>query len=86
MAPHRAIRLTLAMEADTLVGLAAALENLACQAERGELTMGASGGATSGYSYELLQDPEQTHALYFQQLREHLASLKTPDGRSCDGA
>ncbi len=77
-APHRAVRLTLAIEADTLDELAMALENIAAQAERNELTTGTSGGCGSGYNYELLQDPEQTHDSYFAQLRAYLAS-KTPN-------
>ena len=77
--PHRSIRLTLAMEADTLMELAAALEQLADRAERNELTAGTSGGVCSGYSYELLQNTEQTHDKYFQQLREYLASVKAKE-------
>lgn len=77
-APHRAVRLTLAIEADTLDELAMTLENIAAQAERNELTTGTSGGCGSGYNYELLQDPEQTHDSYFAQLRAYLAS-KTPN-------
>jgi len=70
--PRRAVRLTLQLDADTIRDLAHALEQIAMRVERDEMTTGCSGGYTSGYSYELLQDPEQTHDGYFAQLREHL--------------
>ena len=40
--------------------------------ERGELTIGVSGGPCSGYIYELLQDPEMTHDAYHAELRKYL--------------
>ena len=77
--PVRAVRLTLMLEADSLRECCAALEQIAWAAERGELTTGSSGGYGSGYTYELLQNPEQTHERYFAELRRHLAE-KTPNG------
>ena len=78
--PVRAVRLTLMLEADSLRECCAALEQIAWAAERGELTTGSSGGYGSGYTYELLQNPEQTHERYFAELRRHLAE-KTPNDR-----
>ena len=77
-APVRAVRLTLMLEADSLHECCAALEQIAWAAERGELTTGSSGGYGSGYTYELLQNPEQTHERYFAELRKHLAE-KAPN-------
>ena len=71
--PHRAVRLTLAMEADSTEDLASALFTLATAVDRGELTKGCSGGCSSGYTYELLQDAEQAHDSYFAELRQYLA-------------
>jgi len=76
--PVRAVRLTLMLEADSLRECCASLEQIAWAAERGELTTGSSGGYGSGYTYELLQNPEQTHERYFAELRRHLAE-KTPN-------
>lgn len=73
-APKRAFRLTLRLDADSRVDLASTLENLALLVARDELTTGASGGYDSGYVYELLHDPDQTHEQYFKQLREYLDS------------
>jgi hypothetical protein len=71
-APMRAMRLTLKMEADDADELACALRNMAAQIERGELTVGVSGGPHSGAIYELLTDPKQTHENYFRQVQEYL--------------
>lgn len=75
-APQRAYRLTLKLEADTLSELASALMNLSLRADRGELTRGVCGGPDSGYIYELLINPAQTHETYFNQVREYLARKK----------
>ena len=72
-APVRAFRLTLRLDADTAMDLANALFNLSVRADRGELTVGTSGGSSSGYSYELLHSPEQTHEKYFAELNAYLA-------------
>lgn len=81
--PKRAVRLTLKLDADDIRELSYALRNLADQAECGELTSGVSGGLHSGYIYELLQDPNQTHESYHAELRAYLKSLvskETPNG------
>lgn len=75
-APIRAYRLTMQLDADTLSDMVNALMNLSLRADRGELTRGVSGGPDSGYIYELLHDPAQTHETYFSQVREYLAHKK----------
>lgn len=75
-APMRAVRLTLKLDADDMRELIYALRTLADHAERGELTSGVSGGPCSGYIYELLQDPTQTHEKYHAALRAYLDGLK----------
>lgn len=72
--PVRAVRLTLRLDADDLHELARALYAIGDNAERGELTVGCSGGPSSGYIYELLQDPTMTHDIYHQALRDYLAA------------
>lgn len=74
--PCRAIRFTAAIEADSLAALADALFALSTAAERNELTKGCSGGYSAGYTYELLQNPEQTHDAYFADLRCYLEEHK----------
>jgi len=71
-APVRAVRLTLRIEADTRNDLVSALMNFATQVDREEVTTGVSGGSNSGWVYELLVDPTQTHEAYFQQLDAYL--------------
>ena len=84
VAPKRTYSLTLKLDADTLPELASALVNLGRRADRGELTRGVSGGPDSGYIYELLHNPEQTHETYFNQLNEYLARKKAEQERTCD--
>lgn len=74
--PQRAIRLTLAIESDSISELCDALIGISDQIERGELTTGVSGGCGSGYIYELLQDENQTHDNYFKELNDYLAAAK----------
>lgn len=71
-APARAVRFTLKIEADTRNDLVSALINLATMIDREEITTGVSGGVNSGWIYELLVDPEQTHEAYVQQLHDYL--------------
>ena len=42
------------------------------------------GGPDSGYIYELLINPAQTHETYFNQVREYLARKKAEQKRTCD--
>ena len=79
--PRRAIRFTAAIEADSISALADALFALSTAAERNELTVGASGGYSAGYTYELLQDPTQTHDAYFADLRCYLEKHKSHNDR-----
>jgi hypothetical protein len=72
----RAVRLTLKLDADDLQEMAWALRNMADRAERGEMTTGCTGAPSSGYIYELLQDPTITHDSYHSALRAYLDGLK----------
>ena len=72
-APMRSFRLTLMIDADSRDELVQQLECLAILADKNELTTGASGSHGSGYTYELLYDPRQTHEKYFSELRSYLA-------------
>lgn len=74
--PVRAVRLTLLLDADDMHELSYALRTIADHAERGELTIGVSGGPCSGYIYELLQDPTMTHDAYHAALRAYLDQRK----------
>lgn len=73
-APHRAVRLTIAIEADTPHDMATALVNLARRIERNEVTTGVWGSPSDGAIYELLTDPEMTHDAYHRALRNYLDS------------
>jgi hypothetical protein len=75
--PVRAVRLTLKLDADDLQELAHALRNIADYAERDQLTIGCSGSPSSGYIYELLQDPAMTHTRYHAELRAYLDQRAT---------
>ena len=75
--PIRAYRLTLQLDADSLDDLSNALRDIIDKADRGELAKGLSGGCRSGYIYELLHDPQQTHEAYFAELRAHLTQQNT---------
>jgi hypothetical protein len=70
--PHRACRFTLDIEADTRDDMVTALENIARQLDRGELTKGVSGGYSSGYIYEYTESENPTHAEYVAALNAHL--------------
>lgn len=74
--PRRAMRLTLALEADTRTDLARALRNLAERVARDEVTTGVWGSPSDGAVYELLHDPAMTHDAYHAALRGYLAGLK----------
>ena len=82
-APMRAVRLTLKVDADDMRELSYALRTIADHAERGELTIGVSGGPCSGYIYELLQDPTMTHDAYHAELRAYLDALRQPPPVVC---
>lgn len=78
--PVRALRLTLALEADTPEDLASALINLAAQVSRDEITHGCWGSPSDGAIYELLVDPDMTHDAYHAALRQYLAARKGEEG------
>jgi len=75
-APRRAFTLTLVLGADSLDEMAHALRQMASQVEREGLTIGVSGGPSSGAIYELLHNPEQTHERYFREVQEYLREKK----------
>ena len=84
-APHRAFRLTLRLDADSRSELVDALMSLATSVDRSEITIGATGGPSSGCMYELLHDPAQTHENYFREVRAYLARPKGPTLRDTIG-
>ena len=75
--PVRAFRLTLKLDADSREELVSALINLASHTDRGEITTGVRGGPSSGSIYELLSDPDKTHEMYFQEVRDYLDAINT---------
>lgn len=70
--PRRACRLVLTLEADTRADMVSALENIACQLYRGEMTKGVSGGYSSGHTYEYTEAEHPTHDEYVAQLNAYL--------------
>jgi len=75
-APVRAMRLTLALEADTTEDMVNALIALAGRIQRDEVTTGCWGSPSDGAIYELLTDPSMTHDAYHKALREYLDGRK----------
>lgn len=71
-APKRACRFVLDLQADNRQELADALYNIASRIERGEMTKGLSGGYSSGYIYELVENDGPTHDEFVQQLSSYL--------------
>jgi hypothetical protein len=74
--PKRACRFVLDLQADTRQDLADALYNMASSIERGEMTKGVSGGYSSGFTYELVENERPTHDEYVQQLNGYLQAQK----------
>lgn len=77
-APKRACQFLLDLQADTRQDLADALYNMAIQIERGEMTVGISGGNSSGYIYELIENERPTHDEFVQKLRAYLSAKQAP--------
>lgn len=77
--PVRAFRLTLRLDADTREDMANALMQMASQLDRDQLSVGVSGGPSSGAIYELLHNPNQTHENYFNEVRQYLAERREMD-------
>lgn len=83
--PHRACRFVLDLQADTRRDLANALSNMADQIDRGEMGRGVSGGYSTGYIYELIENDHPTHDEWYAELRAYLDALdakKVADGLS----
>ena len=83
--PVRALRLTLALEADTPRDMAHALIALASRIERDEVTTGCWGSPSDGAIYELLTDPTMTHDAYHKALREYLDGRKVASNAELSG-
>lgn len=91
--PVRRFQLRLTLGADDWGELVHSLDQLAFHfdtdkgvremAERLTGWNGASGGPSSGYSYDIRVDPTMTHERYIQELKAYLAELKT-EPRSAD--
>ena len=75
-APVRAYRLTLRLDADTREDLANALMQMARQIDCDQLSVGVSGGPSSGAVYELLHNPNKTHENYFREVNQYLADSR----------
>lgn len=83
-APHRAYRLKLDLEADTIDALESALRNIGLRAVMGELTSGVSGGVDSGHVYELTHDPTMTAERYQHELRDYVDGLRNADSQRAE--
>lgn len=75
-APRRAYRLALLLDADDAASMCSALQNLGTRILCGEVSTGVWGGYDNDAIYELLNDPEMTHAEYYRQLREQLEKVE----------
>lgn len=74
--PQRACVFTTKIEADTRQEMVRALYFMAERLERGELTVGVSGGYGSGCAYEYIEGEHPTHEEYFAQLHAYLDAKK----------
>lgn len=74
--PHRAFTLELKVGADTRADLARALEHLAFEIDREQLTTGCWGTPSDGGTYSLRIDHEMTHERYHAENHAYLAALK----------
>lgn len=72
--PVRAHTLICSIGADTARDLAAELRHMAYLIESDKLSVGCSGGYSSGSMYSYRVAPEQTHDVYFQQVDAWLAA------------
>lgn len=77
--PRRACRLVLDLEADDRQGIADALYGMASRIERGEMSRGVSGGYSSGYVYELVENDSPSHDEFFKRLTAYLDAKKATD-------
>lgn len=70
--PHRAVILTVTIEADTRQAMIDALDGIGQQIARGELTTGVSGGYNNGYIYSYVENDGPSHDEYWDQLSIYL--------------
>jgi hypothetical protein len=78
MSPRRAHELIVKVGADTADDLCYALNQMAIDLGRGEMTQGCSGSPSVGYTYSYSHDPSITHDSYFQAIDAWLAALDAP--------
>jgi hypothetical protein len=71
-APHRAVRLVIAIEADTRQAMVDTLDSIGQQIAFQQLTSGVSGGYNSRYTYEYKESELPTHDEYVKLLNEYL--------------
>lgn len=82
---ERAHTLILKAGADSAEELAWELRHLADMLEQGKLTVGCIGGPSAGTVYSYRMRPEQTHDVYFQQIKEWLAEERALSAREKEG-
>lgn len=69
---RRAHWLIASIEADNVDALVYRLHSLAAGINRGEITVGVSGGTDSGMIYSYKHDPAMTHDAYFVEIDRKL--------------
>ena len=79
--PHRRYQLTLDIGADTYDELLRAIHTFADHMDMNYpaldySTNGASGGVSTGYSYDVKVDNDMTHERWYEELQAYLAARK----------
>lgn len=77
IAPRRAHIFKCDAGGDTAQELAWLLRNFADRIERGDISVGCTGGSSSGGSYAYDHDPSITHESYFAAVDLHLQKERT---------
>jgi hypothetical protein len=70
--PHRAVRLTVLLEADSKEDMLRAIDSIGQAISRDELTTGTWGAPSHGAIYEYVRGDSPTHDEYFEQTRRWL--------------
>lgn len=76
IAPHRAHRLTVEIEADSKEDMLRAIDSLGQALSRDELTKGTWGSPSHGCIYEYTHGESPTHDEYFEQTRAYLERFR----------
>lgn len=76
--PRRSHEFCVWIGADTREEMIGHLFDLARRLERGEVSVGISGGYGSGSVYAYQHDPSITHDSYFAEIDKHLNRLSSP--------